>query len=159
MIGKYARGFQHLYKCVENSNTTQILYYGVTNYFTAMAFCGTRNEEEKVLLCFNNVCGDYKLPKNITFSDTTKESIKQIFGSKYCYCFIIDQHSSTLGEYIILPDDFDDQLTKCIQQNKKVLESLVGRCGCDAFYDDRCAENCAVENCSDVVFKRLINLI
>ena len=107
MIGKYARGFQHLYKCVENSNTTQILYYGVTNYFTAMAFCGTRNEEEKVLLCFNNVCGEYKLPKNITFSDTTKETIKQIFGSKYCYCLIIDQRSSTLGEYIILPDDFD----------------------------------------------------
>lgn len=128
MIGKYIRGFRHLYRNVENQKQVTILMCKCNTIVIGDAIIVNQSSSSHTrLLLFQNFYGERSLPEIIDDNDIDR---CQSLRYKYQYCQVIydDEILNQLGdEIILLPKDFNVQYEAFINNNKKILENIFSR--------------------------------
>lgn len=129
MIGKYSKGLRHLIRSVGENPTKLLLINGGEISVAHAAVMKTRRDGEQLIL-FQNRGGDRDYSTKLC---DDKGIAKELLSTKYNYFYVIFD-SNRLNQFahriIILPDNFDEQYEKFINDNKKTVLQTLTKLGC-----------------------------
>ena len=127
MIGKYARGFRHLKRCVGNTKVKKIFILQNGRILQSEAFLGDlKGEPNKTLVLFQNLGGRNDLDK---FTSNNKELAKDLL-CRYSHYYIVNnfQQLTQFGRrFLMVDENFDSEFESFKKNNKKLLDQVFGK--------------------------------
>lgn len=127
MIGKYARGFRHLKRCVGSTKIKKLFLLQNGRVLQCEAFLDdVKGMYDKQLVLFQNLGG--KSDINV-FSSKYREIANDLL-CRHAYYYIISNTNqlSQFGKRCLMVDDnFDEEFESFKKKNKKLLEQVYGK--------------------------------
>lgn len=127
MIGKYARGFRHLKRCVGSTKIKKLFLLQNGRILQSEAFLGdVKGMSDKQLVLFQNLGGKTDIS---VFSSDYRELANDLL-CRYGNYYIVSNTNQLFQfgrRFLMVDDNFDEEFEKFKKKNKKLLEQVYGK--------------------------------